>query len=248
MPTSPAAAATLGALLGGGCEPGLAERGVPLPDLPVGDQAEGVEGVLVHQRRDLLGVLGIEVPAPADPAVHPGRRRVHRRHPLAGAGGYLRTGRTLRELATAIGVDPQGLQGTVADNNRFARQGVDEEFGKGESVFGHQYGDPEHRPNVNLGPLEKGPFYALAVVPTPLGTALGLRTNPDAQVLTESGEPIPGLYACGNAANSVMASEYPGAGCQVGAGLTFGYVAARHAANQSGDGSAPSAAGVTALQ
>jgi hypothetical protein len=27
-----------------------------------------------------------------------------------------------------------------------------------------------------------------------------------------------------------MASEYPGAGCQVGAGLTFGYVAARHAA------------------
>ena len=27
-----------------------------------------------------------------------------------------------------------------------------------------------------------------------------------------------------------MGSEYPGAGCQVGAGLTFGYVAARHAA------------------
>jgi len=27
----------------------------------------------------------------------------------------------------------------------------------------------------------------------------------------------------------VMGSEYPGAGCQVGAGLTFGYVAARHA-------------------
>ena len=28
----------------------------------------------------------------------------------------------------------------------------------------------------------------------------------------------------------MSASEYPGAGCQVGAGLTFGYVAARHAA------------------
>jgi 3-oxosteroid 1-dehydrogenase len=36
--------------------------------------------------------------------------------------------------------------------------------------------------------------------------------------------------SCGNDAQSVMASEYPGAGCQVGAGLTFGYVAARHAA------------------
>jgi hypothetical protein len=28
----------------------------------------------------------------------------------------------------------------------------------------------------------------------------------------------------------MSASEYPGAGCQVGGGLTFGYVAARHAA------------------
>ena len=39
--------------------------------------------------------------------------------------------------------------------------------------------------------------------------------------------------ACTRAATtpqSVMGSEYPGAGCQVGAGLTFGYVAARHAA------------------
>ena len=118
----------------------------------------------------------------------------------------------------------------MADTNRFARTGVDEEFGKGTSVFGHQYGDPAHTPNVNLGPIETAPFYAIAVVPTPLGTALGLRTDPSAQVLDEAGAPIPGLYACGNDAQSVMASEYPGAGCQVGAGLTFGYVAARHAA------------------
>ena len=34
----------------------------------------------------------------------------------------------------------------------------------------------------------------------------------------------------GNDADSVMAAEYSGAGCQVGAGLSFGYVAARHAA------------------
>ena len=36
---------------------------------------------------------------------------------------------------------------------------------------------PEHRPNVNLGPIATAPFYAIAVVPTPLGTALGLRTD-----------------------------------------------------------------------
>ncbi len=144
--------------------------------------------------------------------------------------GYLQRGATVRELAASIGVDPDGLERTVADANRYARTGVDEEFGKGTSVFGRQYGDAGHTPNVNLGPIETAPYYAIAVVPTPLGTALGLQTDPSARVLDEAGEPIPGLYACGNDAQSVMASEYPGAGCQVGAGLTFGYVAARHAA------------------
>ncbi|MFZ3599235.1 FAD-binding protein [Streptomyces sp. BH104] len=144
--------------------------------------------------------------------------------------GYLRTGRTVRELAAAIDVDPAGLERTVADANRFARTGVDEEFGKGQSPFGHQYGDPDHTPNVNLGAIEKAPFFAIAVVPTPLATALGLRTSPHGQVLDDQGAPVPGLYACGNDADSIMASEYPGAGCQVGAGLTFGYLAARHAA------------------
>ena len=144
--------------------------------------------------------------------------------------GYLHRAATVRELAASIGVDPDGLERTVADANRYARTGVDEEFGKGTSVFGHQYGDAGHTPNVNLGPIETAPYYAIAVVPTPLGTALGLQTDPSARVLDEAGEPIPGLYACGNDAQSVMASEYPGAGCQVGAGLTFGYVAARHAA------------------
>jgi 3-oxosteroid 1-dehydrogenase len=146
--------------------------------------------------------------------------------------GYLHRGGTLRELAASIGVDTDGLEQTVATTNRDAVTGVDTEFGKGRSVFGHQYGDPDHQPNVNLGPIEKAPFYAIAVVPTPLGTALGLRTDPSARVLDETGVPIPGLYACGNDANSVMASEYPGAGCQVGAALTFGHVAARHATQE----------------
>jgi 3-oxosteroid 1-dehydrogenase len=150
-----------------------------------------------------------------------------KRHIVA---GYLHTGSTVRELAAVIDVDPDGLERTVADTNRYARTGVDGEFGKGQSLFGHQYGDAAHHPNCNLGPIEKAPFYAIAVVPTPLATALGLRTDPDARVLNDSGAPIPGLYACGNDANSITASEYPGAGCQVGAGLTFGYIAARHAA------------------
>lgn len=145
--------------------------------------------------------------------------------------GYIFRADSLDALAAAIGVDADGLQRTVADNNRFAVTGVDEEFGKGTSPFGHQYGDPKHQPNVNLGPIERAPFYALPLVPTPLGTARGLRVDPQARVVGSDGTVVPGLYACGNDADSPMAAEYPGAGCQVGAGLTFGYLAAQHAAH-----------------
>jgi hypothetical protein len=34
---------------------------------------------------------------------------------------------------------------------------IDEVFGKGQKPFGRQYGDPAHRPNVNLGQVEKAP-------------------------------------------------------------------------------------------
>jgi 3-oxosteroid 1-dehydrogenase len=144
--------------------------------------------------------------------------------------GYLVVSQTIAGLARAIDVDPDGLATTVTANNRYAISGIDEEFAKGDSPFGNQYGDPDHRPNVNLGPIDAPPFYAIALVPTPLGTSLGLRINTSAQVLTATDKPIEGLYACGNDADSIMASEYPGAGCQVGSGMTFGYVAAKHAA------------------
>lgn len=145
--------------------------------------------------------------------------------------GYIVKAATIRELAASIGVDPDGLEASVQESNAAAARGIDPEFGKGESSFGRQYGDPRHRPNPNLGPIAKPPYYALAVVPTPLGTAAGLRINENAQVLGPDDNAIAGLYACGNDADSIMAAEYPGAGCQVGAGLTFGYLAAQHASS-----------------
>lgn len=69
----------------------------------------------------------------------------------------------------------------------------------------------------------------MAVVPTPLGTSLGLRTNAEAQVLDASDRPIPGLYVCGNDQHSIMAGEYPGAGVQLSLGMTFAYLAVLHA-------------------
>ena len=38
-------------------------------------------------------------------------------------------------------------------------------------------------------------------------------------------QPIPGLWACGNDMNSIMAGTYPSAGITLGPALTFGYIA-----------------------
>lgn len=149
--------------------------------------------------------------------------------------GYLYSAPTPRELAVQIGVDPEGLAETIAANNKRAAAGVDTEFHKGESPYGRQYGDPDHRPNPCLGPIEKAPYFALPVIPTPLATALGLRISPSSEVLSETGLPIRGLYACGGDAHSIMGGEYPGGGCQVASAMTFGYIAARHAAGAERD-------------
>jgi len=128
-----------------------------------------------------------------------------------------------------MGVDADGLKATVRTYNGYARTGVDEEFHKGENAYDRASGDPEHGPNPCIGPIAGPSFYAVAVVPTPLGTSLGLLTDEHGQVLDEQHEPIPGLYACGNDMHSVFGGEYPGAGSQLGMGMTFGYLAARHA-------------------
>jgi succinate dehydrogenase/fumarate reductase flavoprotein subunit len=146
------------------------------------------------------------------------------------ATGYLRRADTVAALAAAIGVDPAGLEDTVRRHNEFARTGVDADFGKGGGAYDRSNGDPEHRPNPCLGPIERPPFYAVAVWPTPLGTSLGLRTDAHAQVLDGMGRPIGGLYACGNDMHSPLAGEYPGPGAQLGPAMTFGYLAAMHAA------------------
>jgi succinate dehydrogenase/fumarate reductase flavoprotein subunit len=48
--------------------------------------------------------------------------------------------------------------------------------------------------------------------------------------LADNGNPIPGLYAAGNDAASIMGGNYPGGGITPGPAVTFGYIAARHLA------------------
>ncbi|MER1968442.1 FAD-dependent oxidoreductase [Castellaniella sp. GW247-6E4] len=144
--------------------------------------------------------------------------------------GYLLTGRTLADLARQAGIDPEGLVHTVNTFNRYAASGQDPDFHKGESLYDRNNGDEAHPPNPCLGPIVTPPFYGVRVYPNPLGTSLGLRTDVSARALDGGGRPIPGLYACGADMHPVFGGEYPGAGAQLGPAMTFGYLAARHAA------------------
>lgn len=146
--------------------------------------------------------------------------------------GYLKASATVEGLARAIGVDGASLAETVRRHGEMARRGADEDFGKGGNAYDLANGDPGHRPNPCLGAIALAPFYAVRVEPTPLGTSLGLVTNEFAEVLGGGSRPVGGLYAVGNDMHSVMGGEYPGAGAQLGPGMTFGYIAARHAARR----------------
>jgi hypothetical protein len=145
---------------------------------------------------------------------------------------WLPSADTIEELARKVGIDATGLAATVARFNRFADEGVDQDFHRGDSLYDKFYGDPEQKPNPNLGALCKPPYYALQVHPGTIGTKGGARVNVDAQVLRVSGEPILGLYAAGNVIAAPAGAGYPGAGATIGSAMTFGYLAGRHAAQQ----------------
>jgi 3-oxosteroid 1-dehydrogenase len=145
--------------------------------------------------------------------------------------GYMIRASGLAELAHRCGITAAGLLQTVERFNEFARKGVDEDFHRGEGAYGAYYGDPQVRPNSSLGTLERPPFYAVKLLPGDLGTTGGLVTDEFARVLRQDGSVIAGLYATGNSAASVFGRTYPGAGATMGPSMTFGYVAAKHAAN-----------------
>lgn len=141
--------------------------------------------------------------------------------------GYLVKGRTLRELAEKIGVDPTGLEATVAEFNRDATAGVDTRFGRGSTEYNHFRGDPEHKPNPNLATLDRAPYYAAEIRMGDLGTFAGIAVDSDSRVLDAAGNPIPGLLAVGSAAVSIFGGGYPGYGSHIGAALVAGYRAGR---------------------
>jgi len=145
--------------------------------------------------------------------------------------GYLVEAPTIAALATKIGIDPVQLEATVADFNKYARDGEDPRFHRGTNAYDNSQGDFEHKPNQNIAPVETGPFYAVALHPGDVSTVLGMDTDANGQVRSQNGGLVTGLYAVGLDQNSVMRGVYPGGGAGIGPGMTFGYRAARHLAS-----------------
>jgi len=137
---------------------------------------------------------------------------------------------SLQELGAKLGLNE--LAATVERFNVLADQGHDDDFHRGESAYDRYYGDPTVTPNPNLAALDKAPFYAVRVVPGDLGTCGGIQADEFARAVSAEGDPVPGLYATGNAAGNAFGSFYPGPGATIGQGLAFGYIAACHAAGR----------------
>jgi 3-oxosteroid 1-dehydrogenase len=163
-------------------------------------------------------------------------------YPLAGSGqgkipkkwtetGYLKQADTIEELAGQIDVDPATLKATIERWNAMVEKGVDEDFKRGERAYDQWLGDPRLEGQFcSLGKIEKAPFYAVDIVPGDVSTYGGVVTDVNSRVLKGDGTPIEGLYACGVSTASPMGKVYPGAGASVGPSMTFGWIAAKHAA------------------
>lgn len=128
---------------------------------------------------------------------------------------------TLTGLAGKLGIDPAGLAATAHRFNADARQGYDTEHRRGMTPWGLA----RLAPAATLGPIDTAPFYGIQLHPTALASA-GLLADARARVIHVRGQPMPGLYAVGNAA----ARTETGAGYQTGyslaSGMTFGLIAA----------------------
>ncbi len=151
------------------------------------------------------------------------------------AAGIAHRSAGLAELGRKMGVPESRFIQTTSRFNDMAKGGVDFDFGRGGSAYDRYYGDPTVTPNPNLRPVDQGPFYAVKMVLSDLGTCGGLRADERARVLREDGTPIGGLYAIGNTAANAFGASYPGAGATIAQGLVFGYIAARDAAARQPD-------------
>jgi hypothetical protein len=140
------------------------------------------------------------------------------RYPYVADNGYFFQADTIEELAQKIEaghefqrVPLRYLSETVATWNGYVDAGADPEF--------------ERESEAPMHAVAKPPFYALAIMVIWHDSFGGLRCNGKHQVVDMQGQPIPGLYAGGEAVGGFSKHG-------LGKGHVHGYIAGTHAAQE----------------
>lgn len=128
--------------------------------------------------------------------------------------GWIKTAATIKDLATALSLDPAALERTrIAFDNACASG--DGEFGRSRDL---------------MRKLDSGPYYGIAIWPSLSNTQGGPRRDEAARIVDVFGAPIRSLYSAGEM-GSIWGSLYPGAG-NVSECIVFGRIAGRNAAKE----------------
>jgi len=145
---------------------------------------------------------------------------------------------SIAELAAKTGLDAQGLAATIATFNGYCEQGDDKEFQRGTFPWGAlMCGDPLQKPNANLGPLLKPPFYAVELRRMAGGgiASTGVLADHHCRAVGWDNKPIDGLYVAGNSAARLDNGALMQSGITNARGMTHGYLAGLHAAGKPSD-------------
>ena len=129
------------------------------------------------------------------------------------AKGNVVSADTLAELAEKLGIPADTFVAEIERYNSFVDAQKDDDFGK--PLFGEK--------------IDEAPFVATPRSPSLHHTMGGVKINTDAQVLTETGEAIPGLYAAGEVVGGLHAGNRLG-GNAMTEFLVYGRIAGTNAA------------------
>lgn len=130
------------------------------------------------------------------------------------AQGLLTSGNTIEELAEKLGIPAQTFAQTIKTYNQYQKKGNDDDFARKGSEMTRS--------------LENAPYYAVEVAPAIHHTMGGLKINSNAEVLNNSGNVIPGLFAAGEVTGGVHGANRLG-GTAVADIVIYGRIAANSA-------------------
>ena len=136
---------------------------------------------------------------------------------------------TIRDLADALGVDPEGLEHTIDAYNESCPENGAEQFNPSELDGVGTSGIRPPKSNWAL-PFDSPPYQGYAVTCGITFTFGGLKIDPrSGQVLDSEERPMSGLYAAGELVGGLFYNNYAG-GSGLMAGSVFGRIAGRSAA------------------